>query len=290
MFKNILFITGTTGAGKSTFARRLANRGWLTFHTGDLFRSLGCKLTENDKPNAPESFESLVEFEFNKFIQGVEKHVSKSKTPVVQVAVETMPRSENQVRLITDLMERGWCVSVIVLDADVDIRMGRVKTRAMYQPRDLGTDIDRVHSGEDVVNVNHMVELLSAAGVSVTTVDTGAWDYTCVSDSSVAGIEMMMTAAVNMYNMKRGFDDAFNLPCERMATKAKEEIDEYLDAVYKDKARIHRVEELVDVMAYLMCAFHAEKVDAHELVKLFVQKYDINQFRHNSDHKPHMME
>lgn len=290
MFKNILFVAGTTGAGKSTFTRRLANRGWLTFHTGDLFRSLGCELKEGDKANAPQSFESLVEFEFNKFIEGVEKHVSESKSPVVQVAVETMPRSENQVRLITDLMEKGWCVSVIVLDADVDIRMGRVKTRAMYQPRDLGTDIDRVHSGEDVVNVNHMVELLSTAGVSVTTVDTGPWNYTAIPENSVAGIEMMMTAAVNMYNMKTCFTQSFSLPCERMATKAMQELNEYLDAVYRDKPRIHRVEELVDVMAYLMCAFHSEKVDAHELVKLFVQKYDINQFRHNSDQKPHMME
>lgn len=276
--KLALFVTGTTGSGKTTLIRRLASMGWSTFCTGDLFRAMNRKLSKEESAVAPASFNDTVRHYLSMFMA-----TEFFRPGITLAAIETVPRSIEQVEWLDGFRGQGWTIIVLALDARYEVRVNRVKSRNMTQAQDR-TEGDLAKLAEEQHTWRGFLDKLEAVGIDVYHMDTSDWDYVGEAKSGIQGLSSMMQAGINLFNAKT--QHRANLTPGRMVSRCMDELKEYwLHGNTGTKEQL--ISELVDAMWFLLLAFKAHGLGASEVYEHYMKKASINNVRHDHGCKPH---
>jgi len=278
--KLCMFITGTTGSGKTTLVRALGARGFRTVHTGEMFRAEHGTIKEGESAIAPQSYDAKV--------KGYILDTIKSITgPVGLVAIECFPRSVEQVEWLTDMKEvLGWDVVVVVLDADCEIRYNRVASRDAFSPDRMKHDRNKMVEEGDMFQqelTNTLVYGAKYNKLLVIPCDTSKWDYSIVQDTAQScDIRILINCAMN-YWYKKTMSNAGQMRTApnpaSMVEKAMFELEEWnVDA---------RPEELIDALWFVFMAMVGCGWSAETIFNQFMFKYRINEERMEKGIKPH---
>ena len=279
MLKLCTFVTGTTGSGKSTMVRKLASMGWGTFHTGDLFREYDEPILKNENLAAPDSFDAVIEERINDILLSKHPYVNS----IQMVAIEAIPRKESQLKFIDIARSHGWITLCVFVDADIDIRIHRIKSREMFSGRDSNPAINKLFTETEMLTP--IIEKCEAGEFHY--VDTSHTDPSSLTFAlpDVSVIDIMTTAAHNIL-IERG--KSSQIDPSRMITRTIEELNEYKEScINPDDTATQRQAELIDALWFLLLAFKGEGISSSEIYKMFIAKSDINQFREHTKTKPH---
>ncbi len=128
----IVTIDGPSGTGKSTIAKKLADRlGWVYFDTGALYRALSWQILSKEAPLTPQALKPILQA----FLFSVEK---KEHREVYLVNGQDVTR-EIRTPKVTDIVSKisaMECVRTALLPLQRDIAK---KGQIVFEGRDLGT-------------------------------------------------------------------------------------------------------------------------------------------------------
>lgn len=276
--KLCLFITGTTGSGKSTLVEKLGMMGWVTVHTGDMFRKFNAEksVSAGESVIAPASFDSHV---YNAIRSALQQ--ASASLPAL-VAVECCPRSEKQIDWIREAVADGWVVQIVCLDADVGVRENRVVSRscATLDPKRLQRDVDKLRE-EGSTFTESLFNSFEPDLVSPVLLDTSNWQYT---NNQVVSLGSMIQIALNFYRRKQSGLHWAQQSSSAMVRRCQEELSEHHQA----SGKAHRLEELIDALWFLLLACNAEGASAEDICRMFVEKASVNNLRESRQIKPHV--
>lgn len=272
--KFCLFITGTTGAGKTLLTRYLGNHGWSTFHTGDIFRRHFGKLPPEEDPLAPKSVDPFIR---SSLISLFEKNMENEFCNLV--VVDGMPRKVSQVDWVEEATGWGYIPLVIVLDADLAIRKSRIRGRDISRK-----EVDQAKiSSDEAVRIHDVMQRLNLKKIPFRYVDTS--DVKVPEPCQGAGdLQIMMTIAENLLIekwAKKGCSGPISV--SHMLKRCLQELEE---ALMVDRIDEHVKEEVCDALWFLLLAARGLGMTGEDLFKMYRDKARVNGWREDSKTKP----
>ena len=280
----VLFVTGTSGSGKTSLTRRLASMGWRVLITGDLFRNGGYAdhVHENESLDAPESFDNVV-------MQAIKDELIDVRRCMVNLlVVDGAPRKPLQVKLLDFATTMGWHPVMLFLDANRDVRLQRLKSACMTE-----RDVERRSRKEEVEykSLSAMLEYCGSNGYPFHKIDTTHTVAVSSGITSQPSIQIMMACVVNLFSeMKRSKGEPptyvpyTHKDRKHYVGRVKSELLEYVTATTSED----RTEELMDVLWFVLLLCHLDGMAPSDIFREFTSKSRINQFRRESGVKPHM--
>ena len=272
--KLCLFVTGSTGSGKTTLVRNLGLRGWTTLHTGDLYRQHNPVIPDGESKIAPESFDDKVYDYIHSILTRPQKGISL-------YAIEAVPRNAAQVEWISDFaMNEGVLCPILCLYAKPDIRRTRVNSRDMGNLDRHKLSMERLDEEGDVDFWSPIDIAIDEYGLSYSALDTSDNEYP--PEYSPTSLMEMVNIANNFYN--EVVDYGKELDGEKMMARAIEEL--YEAAEFDDPGK--RMEELVDALWFLLLACRSTgELSVESITAAFRHKAAVNQHRLQTGNKPH---
>lgn len=291
------FVTGPTAGGKTTLVDALGRLGWSTLHTGDMLRARNIYASAGESAVSPKSADILVD----EWVDKVLTPATESSNPRL-VAIESCPRNEGQLKYMDLARDRGYIPIILFLDADKRIRFDRMTGRDMavvhgrrevdirkFQEESdsepwgfLGMYMRGSYLTSTCLYSENTREPTPVYRIDTTHKNIGSYEYPL---SAVIGIDLIMTAGVNYFNkIKLGkMESHTSISPARMVARCIEELQEFHVATHK----VHKQEELIDSLWFLLLAMNAEGMSSETIVKRFTQKYNINCNRQMTGTKPH---
>lgn len=269
-----LFVTGTTGSGKSTLVSRLGGAGWVTFHTGDAFRRIFKELKDGDNPITPQRADNYMANSILEILDNASRHPRPTLA-----AIESYPRSPDQCETLRLLEDMGYLVHVLILDAQPSIRKARVEARDMYSQNRAKGDAAKMAGSLEKEQIVKTAQKCVEMGIPVQWESTDDWDYGA-PETPCTQLELIQATCINMRTSIAG---KRIVDADRMAVRAIEELQEFRTAI----SHAHQSEELVDALVFILNAFADIGMSAGKIAKLLHSKYNIVKFRQSTGTKPH---
>ena len=280
--KLVVFVTGTTGSGKTTMVRQMGLRGWYTFHSGDLWRKTS-KLDEGDSPITPQQFDDTLRESLVTFFEQVESQASGFKF----VAIEAIPRAPRQVEWVDTAYRFGYFPLVIALDAKASVRMSRVQSRDMANPQRFKHDLQKFDAEADLTLISDIMEGCREHEIPCQYQDTTemlATGGTVISD--LPGLECMMSSAWSLFVERRiANNGGFDIGVKHMLERAREEINEAIEKIDKNDFEGAK-EEVIDSVWFQLVTCLGLNMNARSLFNTFMQKVVVNGHREDTGTKP----
>ena len=269
----IYLICGTCGSGKSTFVREASNEGFPTFHSGAVFKRLMKNLDASVMKGQDAESPSFADKEIHdSMMRFIEKNESAD-----QVFIETVPRSEDSMSWISELIEKYGRKNVFAIwfDVDRDERIRRMKDRKAGR---VDFDMERMMSEDPEKHERIKSRLDCMLGDNFRVYDgrPGCYVYQTGSYTfdSRDSIGRMMNSATNVYFERNGYED-LNAKFDRMVERMQMEIEEMKEATTDADRR----EEFADVMHFMFCVADSIGIKPDEIFGVFRSKTMKNQAR-----------
>ena len=282
-----IFVTGTTGSGKTFFVRSLKYLGWQTLHTGDVFRKRHTPSLTGDLV-APAEADATIRHELHSFFSA-----TRQQTQLL-AAVECVPRTQEQVNWITQMGGTyDFLPIVFIFNADERVRIARVRSRGMSsEGRDIERDLMKLRQesvSHFMANLIMPITTHPALPFAIRCVDTTENDQTDITtgDKNTQVLDYLMQI-VYAHFMERRSQKGEDLKMSPLGLiqRAREELAELEDA-YTEMTRPGSIqEEWVDVMWFMLLIARDLGMTGDDIHKRFVAKAMVNDYRLDRHAKP----